>query len=150
MSRRAIISLVVTASGGRLSRAQAAGTWDKTIHPLGKKLGLLTGYVKPQAGTSKRTAAGNANLQREWHIVIDELFKKIKTRAFEVLKDERLVQEMMPSLICNLDEECIQAQGKNGMVVGSKSKKNTTTRMLPAGNGLHHASPSYCSTFCSH
>ena len=78
LSRRAIISMVVTASGGVLSRTQSARTWDKTIHNLGQKLGLLTGYVKPQSGTSKRTAAGSIKLQRDWHIVIDQLIEKIK------------------------------------------------------------------------
>ena len=57
--------MVQTASGGKLSRAQAINTWDKTILPLGKRLGLLTGYVKPQEDTSKRTAAGNIALQKK-------------------------------------------------------------------------------------
>ena len=65
LSRRTITSMVKVASGNTLSREQAERTWDKTIHPLGKKLGLLTGYVKPQIGTSKRTAAGKKNLQRD-------------------------------------------------------------------------------------
>ena len=123
LSRRAIISMVVTASGGVLSRTQAARTWDQTIHNLGKKLGLLTGYVKPQQGTSKRTAAGSIKLQRDWHIVIDQLLEKIKQKAFEVLKDGRLVEAMLPYLIANLDEECLQAQAGNAKVVGSKAKK---------------------------
>ena len=123
LSRRSIISMVLTASGGKLSRVQAQRTWDKTIFPLGQKLGLLTGYVQPQAGTSKRTAAGAINLQRDWHIVIDTLFDKLKTNAMEVLGDERLVTLILPSLVWNLDEECLQATGKNSKVAGSKSKR---------------------------
>ena len=117
--------MVVTASGGKLSREQAARTWDKTIFPLGHKLGLLTaGYVQPQAGTSKRTAAGAINLQRDWHIVIDTLIAKLKANAMEVLGgDERLVNLILPYLIWNLDEECLQATGKNTKVAGSKSKR---------------------------
>ena len=70
LGRNAIISIMVTASGDKLTRAQAARTWDKTIHPLGEKQtrfpgGLLTGYVKPQEGTRKRTAAGNARFQAD-------------------------------------------------------------------------------------
>ena len=114
--------MVRTASGGKLSHVQAARTWDKTIFPLGQRLGLLTGYVKPQSGTSKRTAAGAVKLQRDWHKVIDCLFDKIKAHAMEVLQDERLVYLMLPVLIGNLDEECVQAMGKNSLVAGSKSK----------------------------
>ena len=115
--------MVIKASGGKLTRGQAARTWDKTIHPYGKKLGLLTGYVKPQEGTSKRTAAGDLELQRKWHVLCDELFQKIKKRAQKLLQDDALVAEMMPWLIANLDEECLHALGKNHKVVGSKSKK---------------------------
>lgn len=137
LGRRSIVSMVCTASGGKLTRAQAQRTWDKTIFPLGQRLGLLTGYVKPQAGTSKRTAAGAVNLQRDWHKVIDDLIEKITTRAREVLQDERLVQAMLPSLIANLDEECVQAMGKNSKVAGSKSKKkhdnqNSSSRFVAA------------------
>jgi len=123
LSRQSIASMVVTASGGKLTRDQALRTWDWTVFPLGQKLGLLTGYVKPQDGTSKRTAAGNRDLQRDWHIVCTELLSKIKTHAQKILKDERLVHEMLPWLLCNLDEECLHALGKNRKVVGSKTKK---------------------------
>jgi hypothetical protein len=132
------VSLVITASGGKLSREQAERTWDKTIHNLGRKLGLLTGYVKAQAGTSKRTAAGAMALQRDWHIVIDDLFAKIKERAMEVLGDEWLVEQLLPYLIINLDEECLQAMGKNVHVVGSKTNKkhdnqNASSRYFVSG-----------------
>lgn len=123
LGRRSIISIVRTASGGKLTRLQSQRTWDKTIFPLGQRLGLLTGYVKPQSGTSKRTAAGAVNLQRDWHKVIDTLFEKIRARAMEVLQDARLVNLMMPTLISNLDEECVQAMGKNSAIAGSASKK---------------------------
>ena len=81
LTRGAILSLIVKASGGKLTRQQAARTWDKTIHPYGKKIGLLTGYVKPHEGTSKRTAAGALELQRQWHNLCDELFQKIKKKS---------------------------------------------------------------------
>ena len=91
--------------------------------PLGKKLGLLTGYVKPQEGTSKRTAAGSAELQRQWYDVITKLFAKVRVDALKVLQDEKLVELMMPILVNNLDEECLHAMGKNSAIVGSKDKK---------------------------
>ena len=78
LGRQAICSMVVTASGGTLTREQAFRTWDKTIYPYGKKEGLLTGYVLPQAGSSKRTAAGSIKLQRDWHIVINNLIDRIR------------------------------------------------------------------------
>ena len=124
LGRRAIISMVIAASGGNLSRAQASRTWDKTIYPYGKRNGLLTGYVLPQEGTSKRTAAGSVKLQREWHVVCDEMFRQIEERAMQVLGgDEQLVKQILSSLNCNLDEECVHAMGKNNKVVVSTSKK---------------------------
>ena len=123
LPRRTIVEMVITASGGKLNRTQAEHAWDQTIHPLGKQLGLLTGYVKPQEGSSKRTAAGAVDLQKEWHLVCDEMFKKIKQAAFDVLQDATLVAKMMPSLIANLDEECVHALGKNYRIVGSTAKK---------------------------
>ena len=105
LSRAAIVSMVLTASGNQLNMQQARSTWDKTILPYGRQLGLLTGYVKPQEGTSKRTAAGNADLQRDWHRVCSEMFAKIKSKAESILKDAELVHKMLPWLLVNLDEE---------------------------------------------
>ena len=120
--------MVITASGGHLTRAQAARVWDKTVFPLGRRLGLLTGYVKPQDGTSKRTAAGAAELQRDWYVVCSNLIEKVKQAALKILKDERLVHLMLPFLICNLDEECLHALGKNGRIAGSKDKTKHDTQ----------------------
>ena len=129
--------MVETASGGELSRKQAAKMWDQTILPFGKRRGLLTCYVKAQTGTSKRTAAGNEDLQHKWHVTIDKLFVKIRSAAKKVLCDDELVQTLLPMLIVNLDEECLNAMGKNTRVVGSKGKKkhdnqNGTSRFVTA------------------
>jgi len=123
LSRRAIISMVVTASGGKLSRMQATRSWDKTIFPYGQSLGLLTGYVKPQEGSSKRTAAGDAKLQKDWYITVTDLLAEIRARAKRILMFDEHVELMLPALICNLDEECLHALGKNRKIAGSKSKK---------------------------
>ena len=115
--------MVITASGGKLSHSQASNCWDQTIFPLGKKLGLLTGYVRAQEGTSKRTAAGDPELQRKWYGLLTKMFERIYERAKEVLGNEADAKRMMPSLICNLDEECLNAMGKNYKVVGSTNRK---------------------------
>ena len=125
LPRRAIVSMVVKASGGKLSRKQAEHTWDRTIFPYGQRLGLLTGYVRPQDGTSKRTAADNIDLQRQWHELCDDMFQKIQQVVKEILKDDDLVHKMMPHLVFNLDESCLHALGKNEVVAGSKDKKKT-------------------------
>ena len=123
LSRRLIIKMVRTAGGGKLTLKQAENLWDNTIFPLGKKRGLLTGYVKAQDGTSKRTAAGKVELQRQWYDCVTKLIKDVRDRAFEVLGDETLVDKMLVWLIVNLDEECLNAMGKNYRVVGSKRNK---------------------------
>ena len=116
--------MVQTAGGGRLTRTQAKNMWDQTILPFGRKRGLLTGYVKPQEGSSKRTTAGQEKLQRQWHACVDDMLSKIRQHAMGVLGgDEALVDKIMPWLVVNLDEECLQARGKNSKIVGSKDKK---------------------------
>ena len=123
LSRRIILKMVREASGGTLTPSQCANVWDKTIFPLGKRMGLLTGYVKPQDGTSKRTAAGAPELQKQWYDVVTKLFAKVRQDAKKILKCDKLVDLMMPWLVCNLDEECLHAMGKNCKVVGAKGKK---------------------------
>lgn len=128
--------MVMTASGDELSYDQASRTWDRTIHPYGRDvLGLLTGYVKPQAGSSKRTAAGSADLQADYYELVTELIQKIRQRALEVLKDQTLVDLIIEWLVANLDEECLHALGKNTAIVGSKDKKkhdnqNASSRLV--------------------
>lgn len=122
LSRQLIIKMVIAAGGGDISRAQATCLWDQTILPLGKRLGLITGYVAPQEGTSKRTAAGSPALQRKWYDVVTELFSDVKKRACEVLNDDNLVEQMMPWLVVNLDEECLHAMGKSYKIVGSADR----------------------------
>ena len=123
LPRRLIIEMVKTAGGGKLTHTQASNLWDQTILPLGKRKGLLTGYVKAQEGTSKRTAAGKIHLQRAWHELVDDLFDKVRQHAKKILVHDALVDKMMPYLICNMDEECLHALGKNEKVCGSKEKK---------------------------
>lgn len=115
--------MVTTASGGYLTPLQAANIWDRTILPMGKKMGILTGYVKPQQGTSKRTAAGCRKLQRKWFDLVTEVIARVTARAKEVLREDRLVKLMLPSLIANLDEECLQALGKNARICGAAERK---------------------------
>ena len=67
LSRSLIVAMVQKASGGTITKMQASHTWDRTIMPLGRELGLLTGYVCPQEGTSKRTAAGATAIQKRYY-----------------------------------------------------------------------------------
>ena len=104
--------MVQHAGGPNMTRAQATNVWDKTIFPLGRKVGLLTGYVAAQEGTSKRSAAGNPELQRQWYEVVSGILDQVKAEAQEVLQDPVLVKKMLPSLVNNLDEECLHALAK--------------------------------------
>ena len=142
--------MIITASGGLLTRKQALRTWDKTVHPLGKKLGLLTGYVKPQEGTSKRTAADKPNLVRDWHVLVTQMIEKVRQRAMEVLQDAELVELMMPTLMTNMDEECLHAMGKNTKIAGSAGRKkhdnqNASSRHFLFGHNVVAVGASCCS-----
>ena len=88
-----------------------------------KKLDLLTGYVKPQAGSSKRTAAGAPELQKKYYDEQEAALKEVRKVVTEEIKDPDLVHKMMPVLVNNLDEDALQAMGKNYAVCGSKERK---------------------------
>ena len=124
LPRRLIIEMVQEASGGELSYSQAANTWDKTVHKRGMDNGILTGYLKTQEGTSKRTAAGNSALQLEWYNTVTDVIRQVRERALEVLDgNEALVDLLMPDLLLNTDEENLSGTGKNEKSVGSKRQK---------------------------
>ena len=123
LSRANIIAMVVTAGGGKIDEGQAARTWDRTIFPLGKKLGLLTGYVRAQEGSSKRTAAGAVKKQTEYYNTVSEVIDLVKERLTEVLQDDDLEHKMLPHCVINLDEEQLRAHGYHTPVVGSTDKK---------------------------
>ena len=122
LTRSEIIDVVRSASGWTLTKAQATHTWDDSIHKFGKKAVLLCGYVKPQQGTSKRTAAGSVKLQKRWHITIDALFKRVLDHN-TILVGLDKAKKLMSHLVFNLDEECLMATGKNIKIVGSRDKK---------------------------
>ena len=134
-----IIAMVQKASGGTLTIAQAAHTWDRTILPYGKNIGLLTGYVKPQEGSSKRTAAGDPVLQKKYYDTVSNSLREIETVAMDALQDANLVKKMMPFLVWNLDEESLQATGKNYRIVGSKERRKHDNQ---------HASSRFVSSLC--
>ena len=90
---------------------------------LRSKVGLLTDYVKPQAGTSKRTAAGAPELQKRYYDAVTDSINEVRQVAKKVLKDDVLVEKMMPVLIFNLDEEALLATGKNYAVAGSQDRR---------------------------
>ena len=122
LTRAEIIDVVRAASGWELTREQATHTWDDTIHAFGKKNNLLCGYVKPQTGTSKRTAAGCPKLQKRWHITVDTLFQRILDHNTELVGAHK-AKKLMAHCVFNLDEECVMATGKNIKIVGSCDKK---------------------------
>ena len=112
--------MVQKAAVGDVSLYTATNSWDRTVHKYGKDKGLLTGYVKAQAGTSKRTTAGNLDLQKKWYGTVSDVKRRVEERAMEVLQDADLVRKILPFLFNNLDEECLHAIAGNEKVVGSK------------------------------
>lgn len=69
-----------------MSKLTAERVWDRTVKPYGVYHGLLTKkYVVAQAGSSKRTQAGNAELQREWYDTVTDVIQRVRARAMEVL-----------------------------------------------------------------
>ena len=123
-----------------MTREQAERTWDKTIQPLGYNLGLLTkGYVRPQDGTSKRTAAGSEKLQREWHLISGQMIQQVRDEAMRILKDKDLVRKIMPFLIWNMDEENVNSMGKNVAVKGSAAKRKHDNQNASSRHVYEHA-----------
>ena len=132
LCRGAILEMIQRAAGNKLTLAQCAHTWDRTVFPYGQKLGLLTGYVKPQGGTSKRTAAGAPELQKRYYDAVTDSLNEVRQVAKKELKDDVLVEKMMPVLVFNLDEEALLAMGKNYAVAGSKDRRKHENQINPS------------------
>jgi hypothetical protein len=116
--------MVKQASGHTMSSKTAERVWDRTVKPYGVYHGLLKkSYMAAQAGSSKRTQAGNYELQKVWYETVSEVKKKVEDRAMEILQDADLVRKILPFLFNNLDEECLHAIAKNEKVVGSARMK---------------------------
>ena len=122
LSRKNIIAMIMTAGGGKLDAVQAERTWDRTIFPLGRSLGLLTGYVRPQEGTSKRTAADAVKHQTAWYNTVTDVIDRVKQRLHEELNDPVKERLMLPHCIINGDEEQLRTYGSHEPVVGSADK----------------------------
>ena len=122
-NHKRIIDMVVNMTGGdphnKEYRLKATRVWHKTIWPRGRKMGLLTGTVRAQAGTEGRTAAAAESLQRHWHETVDDAFERLKQLNQHIDNFD----ELMPHFIFNLDEECVMASGYTNKVVGSTAKK---------------------------
>ena len=140
LPRRLCIRYVQEASGHTMSYATEANVWDKTVKPYGVAHGLLTkNYVAPQAGSSKRTQAGNRELCREWYDTVTDVKKQVEERAMAVLQDEDLVRKILPFLFNNMDEECLHSIGQNEKVVGSarNKKHNNQNNSSRSANALN-------------
>ena len=88
-----------------------------------QKIGVVDRICENPSGKLQAHCSWFRGTAKKWHETVDQLFARIKTRAKEVLGDDDLVEKMMPHLVCNLDEECLHALGKNAKVIGAKSKK---------------------------
>ena len=78
--------------------------------------------MKPQTGTSKRTAAGSVELQTKWHIAVTSAYDRVTKENMELVGVEN-AKALLKHCVFNLDEECLMATGKNIKIVGSKEKK---------------------------
>ena len=96
-------------------------------------MGLLKGLVTPQASTAKRTAAGDPELQRNWHKNVTKVYNDMLQHNSKLV-GATLANKLMVYLVFNLDEECLLATGKTVKVVGSGSRtkhenQNGTSRL---------------------
>ena len=74
LPRRLAVQMVKQASGHTVSSKTAERVWDRTVKPYGVYHGLLKkSHVAAQAGSSKRTQAGNYELQKVWYETVSEV-----------------------------------------------------------------------------
>ena len=67
--------------------------------------------------------AGAPELQKRYYDAVTDSINEVRQVAKKVLKDDVLVEKMMPVLIFNLDEEALLATGKNYAVAGSQDRR---------------------------
>lgn len=94
------------------------------MHSFGRVArGYLTdGYVKPQSGTSKRTAAGAVDKQKRWHTLVSQGLQEVLEHNTQVVGAEK-AKAMQPYTVMNTDEANIMATGSNWKIVGSRDRK---------------------------
>ena len=119
MAKPAIIDLLqdLHPALGRTALTQA---FDRNIRRENKD--LLTGIVKAQASTEKRSAI-TVPQQYRWHSCVDAAFNFLREKNQGLTPDGKTFGEVMDHFILGGDETCFLASNGEVKIIGDKKKK---------------------------
>jgi hypothetical protein len=117
MNRQAGIDMVQDLKP-ELRRDQAARAFDK-VRKDNKE--ALTGIVKAQASTTKRSAI-TVSQQWRWHYTIEGAFDLLRKLNTGVTPDGKTFGEVMPHFVIGGDETGLQASKGDVSIIGDKAK----------------------------
>ena len=100
----------------KLTGRQASNLFTR-IHRQGKEQGRLTGTVRAQKSTSKRTAAINVQALTDWHKLIDGVEALLRVHNGDGYA------ELAEHFWWNLDEMCMLASDGNDRIIGDAGKR---------------------------
>ena len=103
-----------------LSRAQVTRAFDRCIRPANKA--LLTGIVKAQASTEKRSQI-TVSQQWRWHQAVEGAYEFLRKHNKGKTLDGKSFGEVMPYFILGGDETGLLASNADVTIIGDKQKK---------------------------
>ena len=101
------------------TRKSLARAFDRNIRPDHKH--ELTGVVKAQASTEKRSAI-TMEQQYRWHSAVDAAYAMMRERNTGLTPDGRSFGEVMPYFVVGGDETCFLASSGEVKIIGDKEK----------------------------
>jgi hypothetical protein len=118
MTKRAIIDMLQDLHPG-LKRIALVKAFDRNIRRDNKD--LLTGIIKAQASTEKRSAI-TVPQQYRWHSCIDAAFRFLRNKNVGLTPDGKTFGEVMPHFLLGGDETCFLASNGEVKIIGDKKK----------------------------
>lgn len=125
MSQKQVVDTLQELIPG-LTRSQADNTFRRTIRPAHKD--ELTGIVKAQATTTKRTAI-TVRQQHRWHLLMDDAIARLHERnTGHCLVTGKPFSEVAHYFLVGGDETCLLASDGEVRIIGDKQKKKHEKR----------------------
>ena len=125
MSQKQVVDTLQELIPG-LTRSQADNTFRRTIRPAHKK--ELTGIVKAQATTTKRTAI-TVRQQHRWHLLVNDAVARLNERnTGRCNVTGKPFSEVAHYFLVGGDETCLLASDGEVRIIGDKQKKKHEKR----------------------
>ena len=118
MTKKGIVDMIQDIVPG-LQRRAAQQAFDRNVRE--KHSDVLTGIVKAQASTCKRSAI-TVPQQYRWHKMVDEAYDLLRQKNHGLTSDGKTFGEVMHHFCLGGDETGLQASDGNVSIIGDKLK----------------------------